>query len=69
MPKKYQKQTILGKRLNGLAGLRTVRLQQLRVNSFCLKHRGLHLYRFLRGAQILAVLHVDTRYTKTQSEP
>jgi hypothetical protein len=50
--------------MNGLAGLRTVRLQQLRIESFCLEHRWLHVYRFLRKRQMLAVLaapHVKSK--------
>jgi hypothetical protein len=59
MAEKHQEQRpILRQRMNGLAGLRTVRLQQLRIESFCLEHRWLHVYRFLRKRQMLAAPHV-----------
>jgi hypothetical protein len=46
-----QQRALLRERMNGLAALRTVGFQQLRINSFCLEHRCLHLYRFSRYRQ------------------
>ena len=58
MAQEHQEQRpILRKRMDGLAGLRPVRLQQLRIESFCLQHRCLHVYRFLRERQMLAASH------------
>ena len=60
MTEEHQEQRpILRQRMNGLAGLRTVRLQQLGIESFCLEHRRLHIYRFLRKRQMLAAPHVS----------
>ena len=59
MAEEHQEQRpILRQRMNGLAGLRTVRLQQLRIKSFCLEHRWLHVYRFSRKRQMPAAPHV-----------
>ena len=49
-----QQRALLRERMNGLAGLGTISFQQLRINSFCLKHRCLHLYRFFGERQMLA---------------
>ena len=46
-----QQRALLRERMNGLAALRTVSFEQLWINSFCLEHRGLHLYRFSRYRQ------------------
>jgi hypothetical protein len=55
MAEEHQEQrSILRQRMNGLPGLRTVRLQQLPIESFCLEHRWRHVYRFLRKRQMLA---------------
>src|SRR5260370_10146420 len=62
MAEEHQEQRpILRQRMNGLAGLRTVRLQQLRIESFCLEHRWLHVYRFLRKMQMLPASHVKSQ--------
>jgi hypothetical protein len=62
MAQEHQEQRpILRKRMDGLAGLRPVRLQQLRIESFCLEHRCLHVYRFLRERQMLAASQVKSQ--------
>src|SRR5260370_17304637 len=59
MAEEHQEQRpILRQGMNGLAGVRTVRLQQLRIESFCLEHCWLHVYRFLRNRQMLAAPHL-----------
>jgi len=59
MAQEHQEQRpIPRQRMKGLAALRTVRLQQLRIESFCLEHRWLHVYRFLRKRQMFAAPHM-----------
>jgi hypothetical protein len=68
--KEHQEQRALPReRMNGLAGLRTVSFQQLCINSFCLKHRYFHLYRFLRERQMLAPSHDYASVQKTGAGP